>query len=188
MASSTPLLITKPFPLAHGTTLSQTFWITTFAIFTAIGAQVEIPNQPVPYTFQTLFVLLAGALLGPRNGFISMAMYLTLGVLGMPVFAGAGFGLARILGPTGGYLLAFPLAALVVGSLVPRRTHFAWTLLSMFVGLLIVFSIGTVQLNVVYFRDWSAAFQAGFLIFSWWDVLKLSAAAAIYRQFARGWR
>lgn len=188
MAVSSLATSSKTFPLSHGTTLAQTFWITTFAILTAVGAQIEIPHQPVPYTFQTLFVLLAGALLGPRNGFISMAMYLTLGALGMPVFAGAGFGFARILGPTGGYLLAFPLAALVVGSLVPQRIHFVWTLFSMFVGLLIIFSIGTVQLNVVYFRDWSTAFQAGFLIFSWWDILKLSAAAAIYRQLTGGWK
>lgn len=180
--------LSRTFPLARGTALVQTFWISTFAILTAVGAQIEIPHQPVPYTFQTLFVLLAGALLGPRNGFISMAMYLTLGVLGIPAFAGAGFGLARILGPTGGYLLAFPLAAFVVGSLVPLRAHFVWTLFSMFVGLLVIFSIGTAQLNFVYFRDWNAAFQAGFLIFSWWDLLKLSAAAAIYRQLTGGWK
>jgi len=188
MASTTPITLTKSFPLAYGTTLSQTFWISTFAILTAIGAQIEIPHHPVPYTFQTLVVLLAGAFLGPRNGFISMAMYLALGVLGLPVFSGSGFGLARILGPTGGYLLAFPLAAFVVGTLVPLRRQFAWTLCSMFVGLLIIFSIGTLQLNAVYFHDWSAAFRAGFLIFSWWDLLKLSAAAAIYRQFTVGWK
>jgi biotin transport system substrate-specific component len=188
MASTTPITLTKSFPLAYGTTLSQTFWISTFAILTAIGAQIEIPHHPVPYTFQTLVVLLAGAFLGPRNGFISMAMYLALGVLGLPVFSGSGFGLARILGPTGGYLLAFPLAAFVVGTLVPLRRQFAWTLFSMFVGLLIIFSIGTLQLNAVYFHDWSAAFRAGFLIFSWWDLLKLSAAAAIYRQFTVGWK
>ncbi len=187
MASTTPMTLPKNFPLAYGSSLSQTFWISTFAILTAIGAQIEIPHHPVPYTFQTLVVLLAGALLGPRNGFISMMMYLSLGVLGMPVFAGAGFGLARLLGPTGGYLLAFPLAALVVGLLVPLRRQFIWTLFSMFVGLLIIFSIGTLQLHVVYFHDWNAAFRAGFLIFSWWDLLKLLAAAAIYRQVSVGW-
>lgn len=174
----------RPFSLASGTSLAQTFWISTFALLTAVGAQIEIPHQPVPYTFQTFFVLLAGALLGPRNGFISMAMYLSLGALGMPVFSGTGFGLARILGPTGGYLLAFPIAALVVGYLVPAKEHLAWIFASMFVGLLIIFSLGTVQLNLVYFNNWSSAFQAGFLIFSGWDLLKLFAAAAIYRQLS----
>ncbi|MGH2568197.1 MAG: biotin transporter BioY [Bacteroidota bacterium] len=175
----------RPSVLSSGSSLIQTFWISTFALLTALGAQIEIPHQPVPYTFQTLFVLLAGALLGPRNGFISMAMYLSLGALGLPVFSGAAFGVARILGPTGGYLLAFPLAALAVGHLVHKREHIAWTLLSMVVGLLIIFSLGTIQLNLVYFRNWGAAFQAGFLIFSWWDLLKLLAAATIYHHLSR---
>ena len=176
---------TEPQTLASGTSLSQTFWISTFALLTAVGAQIEIPHQPVPYTFQTFFVLLAGAMLGPRNGFISMAMYLSLGALGLPVFSGSAFGLARILGPTGGYLIAFPVAALVVGYLVSRRKQLAWTVMSMFVGLLLIFTAGTIQLNVVYFNDWRAAFSAGFLIFSWWDLLKLLAAATIYDQLSR---
>ncbi len=174
----------RPFSLASGTSLAQTFWISTFALLTAVGAQIEIPHQPVPYTFQTFFVLLAGALLGPRNGFISMAMYLSLGALGLPVFSGSAFGLARILGPTGGYLIAFPVAGFVVGYLVSKQAHIAWTFMSMFVGLLIIFSLGTIQLNLVYFNNWGAALQAGFLIFSGWDVLKLLAATTIYHQLA----
>ena len=165
-------------------TIPQVFWITSFAILTAVGAQVEIPHQPVPYTFQTLVVLLAGAMLGPRNGFLSMTMYLSLGAVGLPVFSGAGFGFARILGPTGGYLIAFPIAALVVGYLVSKRQDIVWALVSMVVGLVVIFTLGTIQLNLVYFNDWSDAFQAGFLIFSWWDILKLLAATTIYYQLA----
>ena len=85
------LALHRPFSLATGNALTQTFWITTFALLTAVGAQIEIPHQPVPYTFQTLVVLLAGAVLGPRNGFLSMMMYLSLGAIGMPVFSGGGF-------------------------------------------------------------------------------------------------
>jgi biotin transport system substrate-specific component len=188
MTFASSATLSRHFPLATGTTLVQIFWITSFAVFTAIGAQIEIPHQPVPYTFQTLFVLLAGALLGPRNGCFSMMMYLMLGAMGVPVFSGAGFGMERILGPTGGYLIAFPIAALVIGYLVAKRTGFGWTLVSMLSGLLLIFSLGTVQLNLVYFHNWEAALQAGFLIFSWWDVLKLSAAAAIYRQLTGGWK
>lgn len=163
--------------------IARAFWITTFAILTAAGAQVEIPTQPVPYTLQTLFVLLAGALLGPRNGFISMAAYLAMGLVGLPVFSSAGFGLARILGPTGGYLLAFPVAAFVVGSIVQSRSQIAWTVLAMFSGLLVIFTLGTLQLALVMGMSFSEAFAGGFLIFSWWDILKLAAATGIYRQF-----
>jgi biotin transport system substrate-specific component len=197
-AKSVPL--SKYFALGSEHVVAQTFWIVTFALLTGVGAQVEIPHQPVPYTFQTLFVLLAGAMLGRRNGFLSMVLYLVLGSLGAPVFAGASFGVARILGPTGGYLLGFPVAALAVAFLVSLRpmkglkerdnmwktaASYGWTFGSMIIGLIIIFLLGTLQLNLVYFKDWGASFASGFLIFSWWDLLKLCAATGIYHQFAR---
>ncbi|MEK6754745.1 MAG: biotin transporter BioY [Bacteroidota bacterium] len=179
---------------------AQAFWIATFSILTAVAAQIEIPTQPVPFTFQTLFVLLSGALLGKRNGFLSMTLYLMLGAVGLPVFSAAGFGLAKLAGPTGGYLLSFPLAAFVIGYLILHRpvmrndregllqkfiTEYGWTIGSMALGLLIVFVFGTVQLKIVYFQDWGAAIRSGFLMFSLWDAVKLLAAAAIAQQFIR---
>jgi biotin transport system substrate-specific component len=154
--------------------------VTAFALLTAVGAQIEIPHQPVPYTLQTFFVLLSGAILGMRNGALSQLLYLALGTVGLPVFSGFGFGLARLLGPTGGYLLAFPLAAFAVGYLVQQNKSFLWSAISMMLGLFIIFSLGTLQLNFIYFHDWSQALTNGFLIFSWWDVLKLFAASSIY--------
>ena len=168
--------------LTNDRTVTQTFWILTFAILTMIGAQVEIPHHPVPFTLQTFVVLLAGAMLGKRNGVLSMMSYLALGALGLPVFSGAGFGMAKLIGPTGGYLLAFPVCAFVVGTLVSFRSGFLWVLLSMTFGLLLVFLLGTLQLNLVYFHDWNSSFNAGFLIFSWWDIVKLVAAASIAHQ------
>ena len=82
--------------------------IILFVAFTAVGAQlaVRLPFTPVPVTLQTLFVVLAGLVLGPRDGFYAMSSYLAIGALGAPVFACFGFGPAAILGPTGGYLIA----------------------------------------------------------------------------------
>lgn len=194
-----PVSFSRSLSLTSERAVAQAFWVFTFAILTAIGAQIEIPHHPVPYTFQTLIVMLAGALLGKRNGFFSMTLYLALGVAGLPVFSGGGFGLARILGPTGGYLLSFPIAAFVIGSLLSGKTpgrnaqegfrkllfSSTWTFFSLFTGLLIIFLFGTIQLYVVYFKDWNGAFNAGFLIFSWWDLLKLTAAATIYREVSR---
>jgi len=156
----------------------------TFAILTAIGAQIEIPNQPVPFTLQTFFVFLAGAFLGKRGGAISMSFYLILGASGLPVFSGSAFGLAKILGPTGGYLLSFPIAAFIVGYLTRLRSEYWWILISMFIGSLIIFSLGTVQLNFVYFHNWISSFQAGFLIFSWWDGVKIIGAATIAYSYS----
>ncbi len=167
--------------------VSQIIWVCAFAALTAIGAQIEIPHHPVPYTLQTLFVLLAGAFLGARNGALSMIVYLAAGAIGVPVFSGAGFGLVRLLGPTGGYLLAFPAAAAAVGYLIHRRRSLLWSYLSMFVGLVIIFFFGTIQLNAVLLKDWSTSIGSGFMIFSWWDMLKLSAAAMTYHEVAKRW-
>lgn len=165
--------------------IAQAGWITTFAGLTAIGAQIEIPHHPVPFTLQTLFVLLSGAFLGMRNGFLAQVVYLSIGALGLPVFSGASFGLARIFGLTGGYLLSFPIAAAVVGYMVSVRRGYVWTLFSMFVALLVVFVSGSLYLNFTSIHNLSQAFASGFLIFSWWDILKLTAAAAVYNEFSK---
>jgi len=166
----------------------QGAWIVFFAMLTSVGAQVEIPHQPVPYTLQTFFVLLGGAFLGSRNGSISQLLYLGIGLAGGPVFSGGSFGLARVIGPTGGYLLSFPLAAIVVGSIVQRHKGYFWTLAGMFLGLVVVFACGALFLNFFYLHNAGASIVNGFLIFSWWDMLKLMAAAAIYNEFARRYR
>ena len=88
----------------------------------------------------------------------------------------------KLLGPTGGYLLGFPVAAFVVGYLLQSGNKLAWTITSFIVGSLVIFSLGTLQLYAVYYRDWMLAFTNGFLIFSWWDVVKIAAATGIYHQ------
>jgi biotin transport system substrate-specific component len=95
--------------------------VTIFAALTALGARVQLhlPFTPVPITGQVFCVLLAGGVLGARLGFISQLEYLAAGAAGLPVFAHGG-GLAALLGWTSGYLVAFPLAALVVGGLSER--------------------------------------------------------------------
>jgi len=177
----------RTFVRPQQSVLSQAIWVALFAAATAVGARVEIPHEPVPFTLQTLFVLLSGAFLGARNGALSQVLYLSMGVLGAPVFALGGFGIAKLLGPTGGYLLAFPVAAALVGYLIQFQRALLWSFISMASGLVVVFACGTIQLYAVVFKDWAAAFNAGFLIFSWWDVLKLSAAAMTYHEIAKRW-
>jgi biotin transport system substrate-specific component len=168
--------------------LVQLFWVGLFAAGTALSARLEIPHQPVPYTLQTLMVLLAGAFLGPRNGMLSQLAYIGAGVLGAPVFAGGAAGIARILGPSGGYILSFPVAAALVGYLVGRRHSFMQVALSMGAGLAVVFALGALHLFAFYTHSITTAFEAGVLIFSWWDLLKLSAASMIYLEMGKRWR
>lgn len=153
-----------------------------FALLTAIGAWIEIPTTPVPFTLQTFFVLLSGAILGARLGFLSQMIYLTMGMIGIPVFSGFSAGLLKLIGPTGGYLLSFPIAAFIVGYLINKSKHYLWTMVSVSVGMIIIFSLGTVYLNLVYFNDFSRSIAYGFLIFSWWDALKVLAVVSIYRK------
>jgi biotin transport system substrate-specific component len=166
---------------ARSRAMSWTLQALVFAAVTGIGAQIEIPHSPVPFTLQTFFVLLSGALLGPWLGACSMFVYLSAGVAGLPVFSSLGFGLAPIIGPTGGYLLAFPAAAFTVGYLAGNRPTLVRLVLSMTAALLVIFSLGTLQLNLVWFHDWAVSFTNGFLIFSWWDLVKLAGAASIAR-------
>jgi len=181
-ASANELTLRRP-----STILAQAFWVAGFSVATALAARLEIPHSPVPYTLQTLVVLLAGAFLGPRNGAVSQLLYLLAGSMGLPVFAGGAAGVMQLLGPTGGYLLAFPAAAAVVGYLVSVRRSVVWTFFSMAAGLAIIFVSGTLQLYAVLLHSVGQAVSAGLLIFSWWDGIKLTAATMIYFEVAKRW-
>jgi len=94
-----------------------------FAALTGAVAwfRIPLPFTPVPITLQTLMVLISGAMLGPYYGALSMIIYLMLGAIGLPVFAGGSSGVAALLGPTGGYLFSYPVAAFVVGFMLQKK-------------------------------------------------------------------
>jgi biotin transport system substrate-specific component len=188
MSTTGRLSLSKRLDLTEPTLAMQTLWIALFAGATMLGARIEIAHVPVPYTLQTMMVLLAGAFLGARNGAISQVCYIASGILGAPVFAGGAWGPMALIGPTGGYLLAFPVAAALVGFMVDQRRSLAWTFLAMAAGLVVIFASGTIYLYAFTLRNWDAAVKAGFLLFTWWDLMKLSAAAMIYHEVAKRWR
>ena len=157
-------------------------------ILTAIAAQISVPLPftPVPFTFQPMVVLLGAAALGARLGAASQVLYLTLGLAGLPVFAASPVlaqGAARLLGPTGGYLMSYPLAALVAGSLAERGLdrRYLTAVLAMLCGLAVVFAGGLAWLAVVVqpARGVSGALAAGFFPFIVADLLKLLVAAGV---------
>ncbi len=163
-----------------------------FILLTALGAFVWIPLPftPVPITLQTFFVLLAGAALGGRFGLISQAGYVTLGIFGLPVFAGISGGWMRILSPTGGYLLGFILAGWIVGRLITlkKRTSFSWVIFSMLIGSCAIYLLGTLHLALVTGCGIEKAIYMGVLPFIPGDMLKLIGAASVYYKCQTRWR
>jgi biotin transport system substrate-specific component len=162
---------------------SELFWVIAFSILTAISAQISIPVKPVPFTLQTMIVLLAGAFLGAKNGAYSQLLYLFIGAIGLPVFAQTAdgtMGFARLVGPTGGYLLAFPIAAYIVGYLTEKSQKYSSVVISMFVAELVVILVGSFYLYAAYLHNIIDALKAGAAIFSLWMVIKIFMAATIY--------
>jgi biotin transport system substrate-specific component len=156
-------------------------------ILTAIAAQVSIPLPftPVPFTFQPMIVLLGAAALGPRLGMASQILYLALGFAGLPVFAASALlpqGAARLLGPTGGYLMAYPFAAFVAGWLAQRGfdRRYVTAVIAMVCGLAVVFAGGICWLTIASKPSLglSGALATGFVPFIIPDLLKLLVAAA----------
>ncbi|HSW56128.1 MAG TPA: biotin transporter BioY [Ignavibacteriaceae bacterium] len=167
---------------------STIFWVLSFSILTAISAQISIPIKPVPFTLQTMIVLLAGAFLGAKNGAYSQLIYIFLGAIGLPVFAQTAdgtMGLARLIGPTGGYLLAFPIAAYLVGYLTEKNQKYFTVIISMFVAELVVIAFGTLYLYAAYLHNFVDAVKAGAAIFTVWMAVKVFAAATIYFGVAK---
>lgn len=149
------------------------------ALVVAASAQVAfpVPFSPVPMTLQGLAVLLVGGVFGAAAGATAMVVYLALGIFGLPVFAMGGSGLARVLGPTGGYLLAFPLAAIAVGR-IAERGRLVRSLLGALAGMLVIHFGGWAQLTLLTGGAEQAA-TAGVLPFVGQDLLKVVLAGLV---------
>jgi len=153
----------------------------------AIAAQIAIPlpGTPVPMTLQPLAVLLVGGLLGPRLGAGSLLLYLGLGAAGLPVFTPFGApGVGRLLGPTGGYLLAYPIAAYAVGRLAADGRRWGRVTLAALVGLALIHLGGLAQLLIITHSLHDAA-RLGTVPFLAGDVAKLVIAVLVLRPTVR---
>jgi biotin transport system substrate-specific component len=165
-----------------------------FAALTGLAAQIRIPLpfSPVPVTAQTFAVLLAGVVLGARYGGLSQGLYAGLGMAGVPWFTGTAAGVGHVLGPTGGYIVGFLFAAVLVGlavDRVPRTRRFPLLLGVLGVASLVIYAVGVPWLYV-----WSSVISGeavtvlsvltmGLYPFLAGDVVKLVAAAAVARAF-----
>ena len=155
-----------------------------FGALTAVGAYIMIPLPPVPITMQTLFVNLAGALLGGYLGALSQVVYILLGVIGLPVFAGGKAGVGVLIGPTGGYLIGFVVGAYIIGKLTSLRARpgLFWLIGSMAAGIAAVYTLGIVQLMLVAKLSFAKALAIGLLPPLPGDLAKIVIAALICRK------
>lgn len=148
---------------------------------TALAAQLRIPLWPVPITGSTFAVLLTGAALGWRAGAATQLLYLVVGAAGVPVFAEASAGLDVLVGPTAGYLFAYPVAAAIVGRMAERRRDRRfWTMVGAFVvGSAVLYAFGVVGLMASLGLTFQEALEAGVYPFLIGDAIKAAAAGLL---------
>ena len=147
-----------------------------------VSAKVQVPFYPVPLTLQTMLVLIIGGVFGVRLGLLTLSFYMLQGVAGLPVFAGTpekGLGLVYIFGPTGGYLLGFFLAIIVMGIFSSKNTYQNyWTsLLVLITANLSIYIPGIIWLSR--FTGWQKVLQYGFYPFVLGDLFKIFLASII---------
>jgi len=179
--------VARPLTLAdvaapRSNALANAALVLAASLLTAGAAQLELrlPWAPVPITGHTFAVLLTGAVLGARRAFLAQCLYLLEGISGLPVFAGGSAGVVTLVGPTGGYLVAFPFAASLTGLLAER----AWDrrpitmFLAMLAGSTVIFGLGLAYLSA--FVPRGTLLASGLLPFLPGDLIKSLVAAAAF--------
>ena len=173
--------------LRGGSWARRIFLVLAGTLFLAACSWIEVPMLPVPMTMQTFGMVMIGALYGWRLGGVTVLTYLVEGAIGLPVLAGGAAGAHYFVGPTGGYLFAFPLAAVVVGWLVERG--FAGNLIGSFgvmaLGHAAILAPGVAWLAVITGIGWADAVEYGLTPFVLGMVLKSAFAVACLRAAER---
>ncbi|MEA2610229.1 MAG: biotin transport system substrate-specific component [Chloroflexota bacterium] len=151
-------------------------------LIVAVCAQIYIPTTPVPFTGQTFAVLAVGGALGFRRGAMSLALYVLLGAVGLPIFAQSASGVSVVLGTSGGYLIGFVLAAAAVGRLAELGwdRNIAGSLGAMLIGSVLIYTVGLPWLGIVGKFSLQDTIAFGLTPFLAWDAAKLAVAAAIF--------
>jgi biotin transport system substrate-specific component len=153
------------------------------AALTAVGAYIHVPIGPVPIVLSTLFAILSGLLLGSRWGLASMGLYLLVGAIGMPVFAGGKGGFAHFFGPTGGYLFGFAFASWITGFLSERSPgSLNLDVFAAIVGSLAIYGLGVPWLKWVTQMSWTKTFMVGAVPFFIGDAIKAFVVVVLARS------
>ena len=151
-----------------------------FAAMTAVLSQISIPlPNGIPLTLQLFAVFLCGVILGAKKGFISTLVYVVLGAIGLPVFAGFTGGFQYIVGYSGGFIISFPLVAFIIGFVSEKTDNMVLILLSTILGLIVSYTIGTLVFSLVTNTSISASLAACVIPFIFTDLLKCFIATVI---------
>lgn len=158
-----------------------------FSLLTALAAQIVIPIGAIPITGQTFAVLLTGALLGPRLGAMAMIAYLVEGASGLPFFSGGHFGLLHLMGPAGGYLIAFPAAAFITGAFAEHGwdRRFLTAAAAMAIGSAVIMLSGWAWFSIVMRTSPLLTLFDTVIKFIPGDIIKITLAAAVLPS---GWK
>lgn len=157
-----------------------------FAALTAVGSQLAVPIQPIPINMAMLFVFLAGGLLGAKKAAVSMLVYVAIGAIGVPVFAGFRGGPQVLVGPTGGYILGYLVAASITGFAVDRWGERLWVIASaMVVGLLFCYAFGTLWFVILTGKGLVPALMGCVVPFLPGDAAKIIVASLLTKALRR---
>lgn len=173
----------------NGTKKLTTYQLTLTAVMAAVicvlgPISMAIPISPVPISLASMAVYLAVTVLGMKLGTLSCLIYLLLGLVGLPVFAGGSAGAAKLFGPTGGYLIGYLFLALIAGAFVGRYTENKWksiafAALGMVLGTMVLYALGTAWLAYSAGMDFQAALWAGVIPFIPGDLVKMVIAVLL---------
>ena len=164
--------------------------VSMFTALTAIGAFISLPLGPVSITLQSLFVLLSGLVLGAKLGAISQLVYIFLGLVGLPIFAGFTGGLQSILKPSFGFIIAFVFAAYIVGKISNSKGNLSFKriLAAGLIGSIVIYIFGLPYmyyiLNTIMGQNFSfsAVFKMGCLLFLPGDFIKFIVASLVGKK------
>ena len=181
MVQISPVSTLKSAVITRTTAASQISLILTGTVFLALMAQISfpIPGSPVPFTGQTLGVLLLGTAYGAGLGFSTIAFYLLMGMAGAPIFSSGSSGIERVVGATGGYLVGMLISSLVLGALAGRRwdQKIKTVIPTMLIGNSIIFAVGLIWLHQYTGESWRWTFEKGLTPFLLGEILKVAIAS-----------
>lgn len=153
-----------------------------FAAIISVASQISIPVQPVPLNMALFAVLICGGMLGKKYGTISVAVYILLGIIGAPVFAGFRGGLGVLAGPTGGYITGYVVVSFVTGAVCEITKQLKYTIPSMILAVVLCYLVGTIWFCITTGNGFVSALSMCVIPFIPWDVLKVVLASTIIKN------
>lgn len=166
--------------------ISMTVYCALFTALIIVGGYINIPIPigPVPIVIADFFVMLAGLFLGFKYAFISVSLYLALGLIGLPVFAGGTSGLAVIFGPTGGFIIGYVLMVACIGFITTKiKVTIVSLVIALALGNILLYLVGVPWLKFIMKLSWPVAVTIGFMPFTVGIVIKIAAAVALGYTF-----